>query len=95
MTAKSLDEICAGALDEMDRSARRRKALLLGAALAEAAFLGALLLAMNFGDRTHLLILISSVMVYSVLAIGLFTLGAHINAAAARILRSIELHAED
>jgi len=91
---QAIERARTGALAELERAEARRKSLFLGAALLEAVFLASYLVLMDFRERAHVLILLAAVMVYSILAVGLFALGAHVNLAAARILRSVELHAK-
>ena len=94
MDTQAIERARTGALADIERAASRRKAIFLAAAALEAGFLVTILLLMDFKDRTHVLILLAAVMVYTLLAIGMFALGAHVSLAAARVLRSVELHAK-
>ena len=79
------------ALDQIDRSERQYRTAFLMAALLEALGLGAFVLLADFHDRTHVLLLVASVLVYSTLGLGLVTLGAHVNRCTLRILKALEL----
>lgn len=81
-----LDTLRARALD---RAERHFKTAFVLAALVEGAFLVALILLAYFSDPTHLLILVATGMVYSVLGIGLVTLGIHVNRVGFRVLRAV------
>jgi hypothetical protein len=84
------DAAVAAALARIDRSERRFKALIVLAALVEAICIGAFLWLMDFRERLHWLVLLAAILVYATLAVGLFALGAHVNAAVLRVLRAIE-----
>jgi len=64
--------------------------LLAGARVSSILLLAFLLLA-DLHDRTHLLLLVSAVLVYTTLALGLAALGAHVSRTGARILAALEL----
>lgn len=86
-----LDEVRAAALARIDRSERTFKLAFFAAAVVEFAFLLAFLLLADLSNRLHLLLLISTVSCYTIVVVGLFALGAHINRATARILKAVEL----
>ena len=81
----------AEALDRIDRAERRYKQAFLGAVVVEAAALPVYLALADFTNRTHVLLLIASVATYTIVAIGLVALGAHVNRNTLRILRAVEL----
>ena len=87
----NLDRIRGDALKRIEKSERQIKGALLGAALFEGLFLLVFLLAMERGNRTHLLLLIATVGGYTVIVLGLVVLGLHGNRNTARILKAIEL----
>jgi hypothetical protein len=92
MSDKSnLDRIRGNALARIEKSERQVKWVLLGAAIFEFLFLVAFLFGMERGNRTHTLLLISTVGGYTILVFGLFVLGLHNNRNTARILKAIEL----
>jgi hypothetical protein len=86
-----LDEVRAAALARIDRSERNFKLAFFGAGLVECLFIVSFFLLADLSNRVHLLILISTVSCYSIVVLGLFALGAHINRGIARLLKAIEL----
>jgi len=87
----NIDGIRGTTLDRIDRSERNYKAVFFGAAIVEAFFLTSFLLLADFSNRTHLLLLIAAVAVYTILALGLVALGSYINRHTLRIMKAIEL----
>ena len=87
----NLDEVRDTALASIERSERNFKLAFMVAAVWEALFLLAYILAADFSNRLHLLLLIATVGSYSMVVIGLVALGAHINRGVLRILKAIEL----
>ena len=81
----------ADALDRIDRAERRYKQAFLAAVAVEAAALPVYLLLADFTNRTHVLLLIASVATYTIIAIGLVALGAHVNRNTLRVLRAVEM----
>ena len=87
----NLDNVRAAALARIDRSERNFKLAFIGAGLVETAFILGFLLLADLSNRVHLLLLISTVSCYSIVVLGLFALGAHINRGIARVLKAVEL----
>ncbi len=87
----NLDRVRGDALNRIKKSERQIKWALFGAFIFEGLFLLVFLLAMERGNRTHLLLLISTVGGYTVIVLGLLVLGLYGNRNAARILKAIEL----
>jgi hypothetical protein len=85
-----LDRVRGAALDRVERAERHFRLALGAAAGLEAAFLVSFLLLANLGDRLHVLLFLSSVGAYSILALGLVVLGTHVNRATQRVLRAID-----
>jgi hypothetical protein len=79
------------ALDRIERTERHYKIAFFGAAIIEALFFVGFLLLADLSNRTHALLLITTVAVYSILAFGLLALGTHVNRSTLRILKAIEL----
>lgn len=79
------------ALARIERMERNSKLAFFGAALVEAAFLVCFFLLADLSNRTHVLILLATVAVYTILALGLVVLGAHMSRNTLRILHAIEL----
>ena len=87
----NLDEIRAAALARVERSERYFKLAFFGAGFVEIAFIVSFILLADLSNRMHLLLLISTVSCYSIVVLGLFALGAHVNRGVARILKAVEL----
>ena len=75
----------------IDRSERNFKLAFLGAGFVEVLFILSFILLADLSNRLHLLLLISTVSCYSIVVLGLFALGAHINRSVARVLKAVEL----
>lgn len=90
MTTRSQNQT-ADALDRIDRAERRYKQAFLAAVAVEAAALPVYLLLADFTNRTHVLLLLASVATYTIIAIGLVALGAHVNRNTLRVLRAVEM----
>jgi hypothetical protein len=86
-----LDEVRAAALARIDRSERNFKIAFFAAGAVEVAFLITFVLLADLTNRLHLLLLISTVSCYTIVVMGLFALGAHINRGVARVLKAVEL----
>ena len=87
---KNLDNIRETTLKRIEQTERNYKLMFVGAAAIEAVFLAAFLLLADFSNRLHLLLLISSMTVYTILGFGLIALGLHVNRNALRIINAIE-----
>ena len=92
--SKNLDTIRESTLARIERNERNYKLMCVGAAFIEVAFLAAFLLLADFSNRVHLLLLISSMTVYTIIGFGLFALGLHVNQNALRIINAIEAEKE-
>lgn len=86
-----LDEVRAAALARVDRSERNFKLAFIGAGFVEVLFIVSFILLADLSNRLHLLLLISTVSCYSIVVLGLFALGAHINRGLSRLLKAAEL----
>lgn len=82
------------ALDRIDRTERRYKLAFAGAVGIEALMLPAYLLLADLSNRTHVLLLLATVATYTILALGLVALGAHVNQNTLRVLRAVQLAAD-
>ena len=91
---KNLDNIRETTLKRIEQTERNYKLMFVGAAIIEAIFLAAFLLLADFSNRVHLLLLISSITVYTIIGFGLIALGLHVNRNALRIINAIELIGE-
>jgi hypothetical protein len=91
---KNLDNIRETTLKRIEQTERNYKLMFVGAAAIEAIFLAAFLILADFSNRVHLLLLISSMTVYTIIGFGLIALGLHVNRNALRIINAIELIGE-
>ena len=95
MSTTRLDEIREQTMARVQRSERWFKGLVIASGCTEVLGLVALLWVADFGDRTHVLILVATIMVYWVLALWTWALAAHASMNAQRILRAITAWRED
>jgi len=86
-----LNAVRAEALARVERGERNFRLAFFGGLAFEALFLAVFLLAADFSNRTHVLILIATVGGYTVVALGLVALGAHVSRGVARVLKAVEL----
>jgi hypothetical protein len=87
----NIDGIRSATLNQIERAKRNQTLALCAAAVFEAWFLLALMLTMDFSNKLHLLLLISTVGGYTVVVFGLVVLGAWVNRVMLRQLKAIEL----
>lgn len=86
-----LDEIRGDALGRIERAERNTRLAFYGAAIVELALLASFLLLADFSDRVQLLLLIATIAVYTIVALGLLAVGAHVSRNTQIVLRAIEL----
>jgi hypothetical protein len=86
-----LDDVRTNVLAQIDKTQRHYRLAFFGAVALEGTFLMTFLFAADFHNRTHVLLLIATVMSYSILALGLVALGAHINRSTLRVLQAIDV----
>ena len=86
-----LDEVRKEALERIDRSERNFRLAFYAAAVFEALFMIVFVFAADFSNRMHVLLFIATVGSYSVIVLGLLTLGTYVNRSVLRVLRAIEL----
>jgi hypothetical protein len=77
-------------LKQIEANERRYKLAFVGAALTEAAFLGLFLTLADLTERSHLLLLVTGIAIYTVVLFGLIALGLHVNKNTLRVIRAIE-----
>lgn len=87
----NLEAVRVAALARIDRTERNFKLAFIGAGIIETAFIVSFLLLADLSNRLHLLLLVSTVSCYSIVVLGLFALGAHLNRCIARVLKAVEL----
>jgi hypothetical protein len=91
MTAMTTHDPRRAALAQADRSARNQRLFILAAVGIEAALIAAFLLLADFGNRTHALLFVSTVAVYSTVGAGLFALAARIDQSNYRVIEALRL----
>ena len=91
----NLDQIRGEAMGRINRSERNFKLALLATAVWELLFLAAFVLAADLHNRMHVLLLLATVGSYTLVVLGLLALGAHINRGILRVLKAIELIANE
>src|SRR5687768_11683567 len=79
------------ALDRIERSERHSKMAVAAAFVVEASFLVGFFLLADLSNRTHVLLLLTTVAVYTILALGLLVLGSHVSRNTLRVLHALEL----
>jgi hypothetical protein len=87
----NLDAVRGEALARVERGERNFKLAFFAAVAFETIFLVVFLLAADFSNRTHVLLLIATVGGYTVVVLGLVALGAHVSRGVARVIRAVEL----
>ncbi len=75
---------------QMERSERFKRMAFYGGALLEAAFLAAFLLLADFSNRTHVLLLLSTVAGYTIVILGLVAVAAQVEKNSLRMLKALE-----
>ncbi len=91
--ASRLDSIQAGVLDRMERAEKLVRAAVIGAAMLEAGLFAIALYLVDWGDRVQTLMFIFAVLSYTIIALGLLALGAHVTKTGARILAAMDTSA--
>ena len=92
MNAPTVDSIREGVLRRMERQANTIRMIMIGAAGVEALLLGLALRLADLKNPTHALILVTSVLGYTivVLGLGLVALAAHVSRACNRVVAVLE-----
>jgi len=89
MPARDLDAIRESVLDRMEHHERMVQLAIIGAAVLEGVLLVIVLLIIDWRDATQKLVFVTSILSYSILALGLAALGAHVSRTVGRILAAI------
>jgi hypothetical protein len=84
--SKNVNQVRGSALERVERVGRRYRIAFFGALAVEAFFLAGFVLLADFSNRTHVLLLVATVVVYTILA-----LGSHVSRNTLRVLQAIEL----
>lgn len=86
----SIEESRSSALARMDRIERNFRLAFFSGALVELAFLVSFLVLADLGNRGHLLLLIATIAIYTIIILGLFALGAAMRKNTLLILQGLE-----
>lgn len=84
------DDVVKSVLDQIEQHARRTKLAILGAAAFEGLFMLIALLKVNWANSTHVLLFIFSILGYTIVALGLVALGAHVSRVGARVVAALD-----
>ena len=90
MRAQRTDDVVGSVLDRMEHHARTTKLAILGAAAVEGLLLVIALLKVNWADGTHVLLFIFSILGYTIVALGLIALGAHVSRVGGRVVAALD-----
>ncbi len=93
--SEKINEIRSNTLNQIERNERNYKFSFVGAAFVELLFLVAFLMLADFSNRIHVLLLIMTIVIYTIMAFGLLALGLHVNRNTLRVLNAIELLEKD
>ena len=93
--SEKINEIRSNTLNLIERNERNYKFSFVGAAFVELLFLIAFLLLADFSNRVHVLLLIMTIVIYTIMAFGLLALGLHVNRNTLRVLNALEAIAEN
>ena len=84
-------EIRNSVMKKIERNELNYRLSFVAVAMLEALFLIGYLLMADLSDRLHVLLLFSTVMIYSILAMGLIALGTHGTRNTLKILKALEM----
>jgi hypothetical protein len=79
-----------GVLARMDRHAQRVRLAVIAAALVEGLLLVFALLLIDWRNDTQILLFVFSVLGYTIVALGLAALGAHVSRVGARVVAALD-----
>jgi hypothetical protein len=90
MSKQTVDAIREGVIRRMERQARTVRLATFGAAGVEALMLGIALNLIDWQQRTHVLMLVFSVLGYTIVLLGLAALGVHVSRVSNRIIAVLD-----
>ena len=90
MHTEQTKDVVTSVLDRVEHHARMTKLAILGAVAVEGLLMAIALLALNWADRTQVLLFIFSVLGYTIVALGLVALGAHVSRVGARVVAALD-----
>ncbi|HVE33989.1 MAG TPA: hypothetical protein VNC18_10535 [Gemmatimonadaceae bacterium] len=79
-----------GVLAQMDRHAQRIRVAVIGAAMVEGLLLVVALVKIDWRNDTQILLFVFSVLGYTIIALGLAALGAHVSRVGARVVAAMD-----
>ena len=79
-----------GVLARMDRHAQRVRMAVIAAAMLEALLLVIALLKIDWKNETQVLLFVFAVLGYTIVALGLAALGAHVSRVGARVVAALD-----
>lgn len=85
-----LDSVRTEVMQRVDSAERNYRLAFFGGVVLEGLFLLLFLLCADLSNKTHVLLLIATVMSYSIVILGLVALGAHVNRTTLRVLQAID-----
>lgn len=88
---KGFEKMRENILGKIEKTERNYKLAALGAAIIEFFLIAGFLALADFSDRTHLLLFISTMAIYSIIGAGLLALGFFINKCTLRVIRALQL----
>jgi len=86
----SIDDIRSAALARADRAEFHYRLGFFGAVALETAFLIGFLALADLSNRMHVLLFLATIAVYSIVALGLVAVGAHVTRCTLRVIRAVE-----
>lgn len=90
MTVQRLDDIRGGVLRQMERADRTIRLTIGAAAILELALLALVILTADLRNPVERLLVLTSILSYSILALGLIALGAHVTRSVGRVASLLE-----
>ncbi len=85
-----LDSVRTEVMQRVDSAERNYRLAFFGGVVLEGLFLLLFLFCADLSNKTHVLLLIATVMSYSIVILGLVALGAHVNRTTLRVLQAID-----
>jgi hypothetical protein len=85
-----LDAIRGSVLDRLERHNRNVRLAIFGAAGVEALLIAMAIIKLDFSNRFEVIVFVLFVLTYSIVALGLLALGAHVSRVGDRVLAAVE-----
>ncbi|MGI8497313.1 MAG: hypothetical protein ACR2OG_07010 [Gemmatimonadaceae bacterium] len=90
MRTGPLDTIRSGVLDRMERAERNVRLGILGAAVAELALFAFAFTMVDWHNRVERLLFVFATLSYTIIALGLVALGAHVTRSVGRVVAAMD-----